>query len=800
MSIAIDTRTILNTLRPRREAVRRRLASLRRGVRWRMLLVGVAWIWTALFLFAAISLTADWLLRLSLPVRVSALAAAAVAVAMVARRRLVSPLLLRLDDLDLAALVDRHCPGAAQRVASVLQLPALIEGRASASPAMVEAAVLEHAQALDRTDFRSAFDHRGQGQLLKVLLTTGLIAGVFASCRPDVARLWTRRWFLGSNERWPQANYLSLLGLHGESRLLVPRGESLLVEVDAAPQFQRDKRGWFYLGGRGEPLRISSRLPRPQPVAPETVVLRYRPAAGPAKQANFTRIGDTRFRYEIPQVSEPLTMSITGGDDWFGPIAIVPIDRPAVSSLVVRALRPGAARPHPSPLTEGEGAAAAPPHLSPLPVGEGDYETHNTEGGDSQLLFLPDTDLTLELTASVPLSAARLQVKGGSAPGLERRDDTHFTAHWKMRESQTFELSLVSQEGGLSSKPYFVSIGLLIDRPPRVSIRSSGVGRRVTPQARIPLALHAADDFGMTSLALELEQTLLKDEKPATKTDRVALELPSFTPDAAPTDLDEQPSLSLAERALAPGTLVKLRGQAIDNRAFHSSPLAPREESQPNHSSPLAPREESPPLREAIGGPQTGSSRWLTFQVVTPEELFYEILMRQRAERAKFAAALETAKTQTGPLAGVVSAEVAFGLVRKHQVVARQVWQVANHLEVSLTEMALNDLGSQQARDLLRTNVIDAIGQLHAEPMSRLRAALEAVAADPDGAVEPLAEARELQQEVVDKMAKILEQMSQWENFVDVLNQLKAIVKQQSGVLEATEAEKKRRTRDLFDD
>jgi hypothetical protein len=73
------------------------------------------------------------------------------------------------------------------------------------------------------------------------------------------------------------------------------------------------------------------------------------------------------------------------------------------------------------------------------------------------------------------------------------------------------------------------------------------------------------------------------------------------------------------------------------------------------------------------------------------------------------------------------------------------------------------------------------------------------VAADPV-ANEPSTEAREVQQEIVDQMTKILEQMAQWENFVDVLNQLKSIVKLQSGVLESTEEEKKKRTQQLFDD
>ena len=44
-------------------------------------------------------------------------------------------------------------------------------------------------------------------------------------------------------------------------------------------------------------------------------------------------------------------------------------------------------------------------------------------------------------------------------------------------------------------------------------------------------------------------------------------------------------------------------------------------------------------------------------QVVAPEELFYEILLRQRAERAKFIAILETMEKQTPVLEGKPSSE-----------------------------------------------------------------------------------------------------------------------------------------------
>ena len=56
-------------------------------------------------------------------------------------------------------------------------------------------------------------------------------------------------------------------------------------------------------------------------------------------------------------------------------------------------------------------------------------------------------------------------------------------------------------------------------------------------------------------------------------------------------------------------------------------------------------------------GAQTGRSSALSVQVVSPDELFYEILIRQRAERAKFLAVLEAVEKQTPVLAGQPTAD-----------------------------------------------------------------------------------------------------------------------------------------------
>ena len=60
--------------------------------------------------------------------------------------------------------------------------------------------------------------------------------------------------------------------------------------------------------------------------------------------------------------------------------------------------------------------------------------------------------------------------------------------------------------------------------------------------------------------------------------------------------------------------------------------------------------------------------------------------------------------------------------------------------------------------------------------------------------------ARRLHGEVVARMKTILEQMSQWESFVDVVNQVAEVIKIQQKVLKATEDARESRTKEIFDE
>lgn len=728
---------ISGTLRQAQRSVLRRLESVRRALRLHLLVEGLSWVVAAVLIATVTTLILDRLLRFNLPTRMGLLAIALAAISYVVVQRLIRPLLLPLDDLDLAELIDRRVPGVGQRISNVLQLPDLLRSGIHASPSMIHATVVECAEALDRVDLAAALNTQRRRKLLMACGAAMLLAIGWCVVWPATAELWARRWLAGSTVRWPQKTYLSLDGLGGETKLLVPRGELLLLHINAKPEFSGASGAWL-LAGRGEPLVVESVDP-PESQPPDQVSISYLLASGDRRRGNAEQFGETSFRYELPPLAEPVEISIYGGDDWLGPITIEPIDRPAVSTLEITARWPGSA----------------------------EDRTEKVGEGNSQLLFLPKTQLELRLVANQPLESAEALDKLAPVSGWEKVDDRTYVLRWTMQDSMALEFRLKGQRGGLTSKPYFLAIGLLKDREPRVTIRSSGVGRRVTPVARIPLTLRANDDFGLASLALDVERTSLVEDKPQAEVKREDLDIRKSGEGPARTEVELEHELQLASRGLAPGNSLKLRGAAQDASTL---------------------------------GAQAGNSRWLAFQVVSSEELFYEILMRQREQRAKFARALESAKAQSKALGELTNADDIQGLARAQQVIGRQVWQVTGALDATLQEMTLNDLASGQARDNLQSGIITPLRTLHNDLLARLRTAIDGLAPDrtisPDRRVAALA----LADQSVEAMQTILGQMALWESFIDVVNQLQQIINRQGDLLKSTEEIDKERTDKLFDE
>jgi hypothetical protein len=738
VSTATDLPT-LGSLRDEQRALRAELSRLRRRLRFQLALEFAVDTVIVLSATAAVLVFLDWWFRFGLTTRLALLVLALAGVAAFLGSRAIRHWQRsRLDELSLAMTLDRFRPGVGQQIADVLQLPDLLtEPSGTASPSMVRLAVRQACEALAGSDWRALWNRKRTAGHAGALLFGLLVPVVFGLAAPGAARLSLGRWLLGSSERWPQKTYLTVMGLDARGRLLAPRDERLLLEVRSdLPQVEPKGDRWL-VHGRGEALTLRRKPASPK--TPPVVQVRERTAEGNSRTGAMAATGPSQFRYELPPSSSSSTFELVGGDDWLGPVKVERVDRPSLAGVRLKVKEPGAS-----------------------------YEGFRTVNDPRQhLLFLPDTEIEMTLAGNEAIAETRLNVHPGSPPDLSRVDDRTFTARWVLHEATTLEVLLTSGKTGLASQPTFLSIGLLRDREPRVTLRAVGVGGHVTPVATIPLTLAATDDFGLAALRLRDDRTSTADEKSEPKTQRKT-ETFALAQDKDRPVLDHQIRHDVLLQSDPPkvGTVIRFLGEADDRCAR---------------------------------GRQTGRSGVLQLQVVSPDELFYEILIRQRAERSKFVATLEAAEKQTPVLASQPSAEDYVRVMRVHHSGTRQLDLIAGRIADTLQEMKLNQIGSPKSHRLLQEGVIDPIRELTAGPMNKLRGVLQSLASGGTGTAADRESARQLHGDAVTRMKAILDQMSQWESFVDVVNQVAEVIKMQQKVLQATEKARESRTQEVFD-
>lgn len=741
----------LDSIREEQSRLEAQLARMRRRLRFQLALELAAEAAVILTALALVLVALDWWFRFGrssrLVVLLFVLCGAAAGLGLRAIRRWRAA---RVDGLSLAVILDRFRPGTGQRVADVLQLPGQLQnGSASVSPALLRLAVQQACAELAGSDWSVLWNRKRTAGHSAALAGAALLLAAFTIAVPEAARLGFARWLLGSSERWPQRTYLTVMGLTQDGRLLAPLNEPVALEVRAdLPLVERSRSGWLV---RGRDPALALRRKPDAPVAPDAVRVRERTAKGAWREGTLAAVAPGSYRYDLPPSGASSTFELTGGDDWLGPIPIERVDRPALADIKLRVKEPG---------STGFRAVADP---------------------RQHLLFLPDSEVELTLAGNEPLSAVAIKLNPGKPPELKRVDGKTFATQTTLHEATTLEVVLTSQASGLDSRPAFLSIGLMRDREPRVTVRAQGVGGHVTPVATIPLAISATDDRGLSLLRLQIDRAALaleddeepakKPEKSVAKSERATVNLPLPEPVSADRPvLDHQVRHDLVLQADPPavGTLIRIVGEAEDRCAR---------------------------------GAQTGRSSVLALQVVSPDELFYEILIRQRAERAKFLAILEAQEKQT-PLLDAKdppSAEDWARLARLEHASARQLDQIAGRLTDTLQEMKLNQVGSPKSHRLLEGGIIEPIRALGAGPLNTLRNTVQAAANSGKSSAATHELTRRLHHEIVKTMQDILAQMSQWESFVDVVNQVGEVIRMEQKVLQETEKARESRTKEVFD-
>jgi hypothetical protein len=530
---------------------------------------------------------------------------------------------------------------------------------------------------------------------------------------------------------------LTVTGLGEGTGLIAPRDEPFAVEVRADFSGVTKQGSRWFLPGRGE--RTWFRYRPKINWSPTKVRLRERAADGSIRDALMTEIAPGRFRHELPPSSADSVFELAGGDDWLGPIGVRRVDRPRLETTKVRVREPG----------------------SP----DGKFRDVDAT---QHLVFLPDTEVEATFVGNQPIALVRLEVHPGKSPAPTRVDPTSFTARWTLTEPTTVEIELTSTATDLTSKPSFLSLSLMKDREPRVTLRAQGVTGHVTPVATIPLTVAATDDLGLAAIRIQIERTTHEEGKAEPATLKQTVQLP-LAGDGGKAILDHQTRHDIDLQASHPaiGAILRLQAEAEDRCAR---------------------------------GAQIGRSGVVHLQVVSPDELFYEILVRQRAERAKFLAALEDTQRQTPLLAETPTADDYLSVARSLHANTRHLDQIASRITDTLQEMKLNQIGSPKSHRLLQDGVIDPIRALNGGSAAELQTTLQALSGGgPRSGADP-EKARRQHAEIVAKMQVILDQMSQWESFVDVVNQVAEVIKIQQKVLKATENARESRAQEVFDE
>lgn len=768
-----------STLTALRDQLAERLHAVRRALRGHFVADGVARTLVVVVGLLLLSLGLDWWLDLSWTARLVYWGTVLASAAGVLFWFVVRPWQLPLGPIDVAAALDQRRtaemtpagPPLAPQVASVLQLVDASPDQLGESAAMREQAVRASHASLSQINFKAALNSKHLWTAVAVAVSATLVPAGIAIAFPGTARIWAERWLTGSDRPWPRSTMLEVAGVRS-GVLQVPRGETFTLQVkvtdDKAPT--------------------------------EIVHLRHRPQEGKTQTLTLEKFAIGDFRLDMPPQQLGSRNEIWGGDGRAEPFRIVPVDRPRIVSMKLLAKSPRDSSP----------------------------KTYDFQATDGAIRLSPQTAAHFEFETNVECSSIKVETTAKSFSGFQKESALKHAVDWVHTEPVSMRIVLVSQESGLESHPQSISIGELPDRPPRIAMRHSGVRLRITPEATIPLSLNVRDDFGVYEASVHLavaaltsppQAKSLNEETPPVSSENTPAEAPSEatsapanapeTPaatEATPSDGGSSEPLAAPDSASSedPAKATTAQPQPSPTQSIKSDqilygPSSPAVETQvdKDHRVELTPLKLVPGQTitilasaedDCVLGRQTTRSAPIVFRIVKPEELFREILLKQQQLRARLQRARDQADELTTKIPFIVSAEDARNVARQHQLISREVTQVTAGLEATLTEMQLNKLGGAESWSLIEKIILQPLRTLSEVELTAQRQNLETLTQAPTQGLEEIGSQ---QKKIVADLDKILKNMSQWDSFIDIVNQVDAVIKMENRVRQQTEALKK---------
>jgi hypothetical protein len=448
----------------------------------------VAWLG---FAFWA-SLAADWFFEPPASVRVLMLLAVAAVLSWIFIKQIGRRAFVEFSDANMATVLERRFPTLDDSLLTTVLLRGRDPSGDGYNPKMFERTCEEAEERVKEVRIGEVFNLVPLRRAISAAVLMLLSIVLFAVVTPRSFGIWAGRMLALSEELWPR-----------ECKLVVPEEEGFVNGVRKV--------------ARGEDVEI---VVRAVPVAlgkftiPRDVEFRYYDESGAHGSPKMDRIGRAdptkdafqEFSYKRRNVLSPIHFDIKGGDAVLKNMKIEVVESPKVEKWFLDREFPaytGIKKPR-----------------EEIKVGS--------------ISIAQGTKLTIHAEANKPLKRVRIDCISDDAKSAQplviegeqlSADKIRFQYSLEsLNKDTTLVVTLFDTDGIKSRDAFRLSLVAVPDQPPQISAQLDGIGTAITSIARIAVAGRAIDDYGIGKLwfehGVEMQpsvETLLEPavEKPA---------------------------------------------------------------------------------------------------------------------------------------------------------------------------------------------------------------------------------------------------------------------------------------------
>lgn len=740
----------------------------------------VTWLGVAFW----ISLAVDWFFEPPAAVRVILLLLTLAVVLWIVVKFIVRRAFVPLSDANMATVLERRFPDFDDSLLTAVVLSRHDAAHDGYNRDMLALTCDEANERIGRVQLDDVFNRAPLRRVVvaaALMVVSVLLFGVIAR---QAFGIWASRTLALSDRLWPRQCGLQLAeGFPGGVRK-VARGTDVDIVVRAVPSLE----GKF--------------------IIPRNVEIRYRDEGGTRGRATMDKVGEAdptkdrfqEFTYTRRNVLSPIRFDVQGGDASLNDLRIVVVDSPNVERWTLDCRFP--------PYTGRENRRLPVTGVMPLPQG---------------------TRVTVHAVANKPLVRVQIDRAAGDATSQQPptiiaekqlsadRRQFDYTLD-SLDQDTTLLVTLFDADGIKSREPIRLGLVAVPDQPPQIAAQLDGIGSAITPKARVAIAGRATDDYGIAKLWFEHGV----EQQPTATT---LLGKAAAEPAEAPTERNlEGLALEVEPLGLKPGQKFQVSLKAADLCALGKEPNVGEGE------------------------------RWV-LDVVTPEQLralleSRELVLRQRFEsimqemtetrdvlaRANIADAAanstpptedskiaqegepkKTGKPSSGEEPGDEPSEGDKSASPERQIATilfrvqgastnclkstQETLGLADSFDDIRKQLVNNRIDTEELKERLQAGIADPLRKIAGEMLPELDRRLTALQTGLEqGKLDPQSRDRAKSQAdaVLLAMQKVLDRMIELEDYNQLVELLRDVIKMQDQLRTQTEQRQKQKIRDLL--